>query len=123
MIKDVMELHQLALDPYKEDAVLVCSKFNPTPTIEDCLVAVPANQEAILFPTDSKFFNVNNMYFGIYSMSGIHVRVAFGFQKDAYPTNACLMRKNGTSEADKKLALREKLELEQKQVEESIFNS
>ena len=123
MIKDVYELKQLALTE-EEDVTFYASQHCKTPSPQNFLWRGQANQEIKL-----QDFETAHVYCALYSMSGIAMRVAFGFQKDPYGNNAGLMQKcNDTSQAkqavliNSKIALRQKEEEKNQAIEEALFS-
>ena len=55
------------------------SKYTKFPTPIDCSNTFSINEVMVIIPTSANIFEVSNIYFGIYSMSGIKVRLGFGF--------------------------------------------
>ena len=103
MIKDVSEMKQLPLSE-NEDVTFYASQHNKTPSSQNFIWRGEANQE-IRLAAGGPQFECSQIYCAIYSMSGISIRIAYGFQKDPFGSNAGLMQRCMTSSMAKQTVL------------------
>ena len=108
MIKDVMNKNMLPLEA-NEDVVMYLSKFNNKPCSKDYQYKHHLNEDIQIVPTDYQSFSVQNIYVGLFSMSGLSIRIGYGLYKDPFGCNSALMRKK-TANLDSKEAQKEKEE-------------
>ena len=110
----------LPLEP-NEDLKIFMSQSNRYPSPIDFQLEYQYREEIVFNDGVGANFEVHNFYFGIFSMSGLSVRVGCGFRVDPFGSNAALMQKIKLSD-DQKLA-EEKARQEKKdnKIEEAIF--
>ena len=79
-IKDVSENHLLKLEDW-EDCTIYVSKINKYPTPQDYQFKHKLNEVIKLDGNETgQAFETKKFYLGIYSMSGLDVRLGFSFR-------------------------------------------
>ena len=122
LIKDVNDERDLPLRP-NEDCKLLMSKFVSFPTPVDHQYSYSCNQLIRIEASTTAAFETKNLFFGLYSMSGIRIRIGFGWRKDYFGSNKGLFKPPGRwNFAQNKAALqKEKEDQRNAQIEKEIF--
>ena len=126
MIKDVADKKELPLEEF-EDVAIYASVYSKRPTPLDYTFSGTANEEIQVTATTFNYFEVPKLYFGVYSMSGLTIRLGYGFGKDPYGSNAAMMPQSKVLDGKRNIAMaqvanREQAERKNKVIETMLLS-
>ena len=68
--------------------MLYISKFNKYPNPKDFFTKYGPGEDIVIEPTTGSKFEITHFYLGVFSMSGLSIKIGFGLYKDPFGANS-----------------------------------